>query len=85
MAYAYRPHDERGRARAACAWLQVRGDLIGKGFMRPRRMSNGGVCFSASAYHAVDVAASAMPCDSSQRSASIAALQPSAAAVTAWR
>ena len=36
-------------------------------------------------YHAVAVAASVMPCDSSQRSASIAALQPSAAAVTACR
>ena len=31
------------------------------------------------------VADSVMPWDSSQRSASIAALQPSAAAVTAWR
>jgi transposase-like protein len=37
------------------------------------------------AYQAVEVATSVMPCDSSQRSASMAALQPSAAAVTAWR
>ena len=36
-------------------------------------------------YQAVAVDVSAMPCDSSQRSASIAALQPSPAAVTAWR
>jgi hypothetical protein len=36
-------------------------------------------------YQAVAVLASVIPCDSSQRSASIAALQPSAAAVTAWR
>ena len=36
-------------------------------------------------YQAVVVAASVMPSDSSQRSASMAALQPSAAAVTAWR
>ena len=36
-------------------------------------------------YQAVAVDASAMPSDSSQRSASIAALQPSPAAVTAWR
>ena len=36
-------------------------------------------------YQEVAVAASAMPCASSQRSASMAALQPSAAAVTAWR
>jgi hypothetical protein len=36
-------------------------------------------------YQAVAVEASLMPSDSSQRSASIAALQPSAAAVTAWR
>src|SRR4029079_16175222 len=36
-------------------------------------------------YQAVAVAASVIPSDSSQRSASIAALQPSAAAVTAWR
>ena len=71
---------------AACAGgLQVQAISPGRGFMRPIRMSNEGVCFSASAYHAVDVAASAMPCDSSQRSASMAALHPSAAAVTAWR
>jgi len=38
-----------------------------------------------SRYQAVVVAASVMPSDSSQRSASMAALQPSAAAVTAWR
>ena len=37
------------------------------------------------AYQAVAVAASVIPCASSQRSASIAALQPSAAAVTACR
>ena len=37
------------------------------------------------AYQAVSVLASVMPCDSSQRSASIAAMQPSPAAVTAWR
>ncbi len=37
------------------------------------------------AHHAVAVAASTMPRDSSQRSASMAALQPSPAAVTAWR
>ena len=36
-------------------------------------------------HQAVAVAASVMPWASSQRSASIAALQPSAAAVTAWR
>ena len=36
-------------------------------------------------HQAVEVTASVMPCASSQRSASIAALQPSAAAVTAWR
>ena len=36
-------------------------------------------------HQAVAVAASVMPCDSSQRSASMAALQPSAAAVTACR
>jgi hypothetical protein len=36
-------------------------------------------------YHAVAVETSVIPSDSSQRSASIAALQPSAAAVTAWR
>ena len=36
-------------------------------------------------YQAVAVAASVMPSASSQRSASMAALQPSAAAVTAWR
>ena len=36
-------------------------------------------------YQAVAVAASVMPWASSQRSASIAALQPSPAAVTAWR
>ena len=36
-------------------------------------------------YQAVAVAASVIPSDSSQRSASMAALQPSAAAVTAWR
>ncbi len=36
-------------------------------------------------YQAVAVTASAMPSDASQRSASIAALQPSPAAVTAWR
>lgn len=36
-------------------------------------------------YQAEAVATSAMPSDSSQRSASIAALHPSAAAVTAWR
>lgn len=36
-------------------------------------------------HQAVEVAASVIPCASSQRSASIAALQPSAAAVTAWR
>ena len=37
------------------------------------------------AYQAVEVAASVMPWASSQRSASMAALQPSPAAVTAWR
>ena len=36
-------------------------------------------------YQAVAVAASVMPWASSQRSASMAALQPSPAAVTAWR
>jgi hypothetical protein len=36
-------------------------------------------------YQAPAVLASVMPWDSSQRSASMAALQPSAAAVTAWR
>ena len=36
-------------------------------------------------YQAVAVACSVMPWASSQRSASIAALQPSAAAVMAWR
>ena len=36
-------------------------------------------------YQAVAVAASVIPSASSQRSASMAALQPSAAAVTAWR
>ena len=36
-------------------------------------------------YQAEADAASVMPWDSSQRSASMAALQPSAAAVTAWR
>jgi hypothetical protein len=36
-------------------------------------------------YQAEAEAASVMPSDSSQRSASMAALQPSAAAVTAWR
>ena len=39
----------------------------------------------AATYQAVVVAASVMPSASSQRSASMAALQPSAAAVTAWR
>jgi hypothetical protein len=39
----------------------------------------------AAPYQAVVVAASVMPSDSSHRSASMAALQPSAAAVTAWR
>src|SRR6266404_5382703 len=37
------------------------------------------------AYQAPAVLASVMPWDSSQRSASMAALHPSAAAVTAWR
>ena len=36
-------------------------------------------------YQAVEVAASVIPSASSQRSASMAALQPSPAAVTAWR
>ncbi len=36
-------------------------------------------------YQAVAVWTSVIPSDSSQRSASMAALQPSAAAVTAWR
>jgi hypothetical protein len=36
-------------------------------------------------YQFVAVAASTSPTDASQRSASIAALQPSPAAVTAWR
>ena len=39
----------------------------------------------ATDYQAAAEAASVMPWDSSQRSASMAALQPSAAAVTAWR
>ena len=37
------------------------------------------------AYQAAAVLSSTTPTDSSQRSASIAALQPSPAAVTAWR
>ena len=40
---------------------------------------------SSGAHHADAVLASAIPCDSSHRSASIAARQPSPAAVTAWR
>jgi hypothetical protein len=50
-----------------------------------RRDARGSVFAVARAYQAVAVAASLIPSDSSQRSASIAALQPSAAAVTAWR
>ena len=45
----------------------------------------GGGTANGDVYQAVVVAASVMPSDSSQRSASMAALQPSAAAVTAWR
>ncbi len=63
-----------------------------KGEHGPRRLANYGANGRGGAdapetgsYQAVAVAASAMPCDSSQRSASMAALQPSAAAVMAWR
>ena len=65
----------------------------GDGCRRTAWSAASGAAASASAgrraarptYQAVAVAASAMPWDSSQRSASIAALQPSPAAVTAWR
>ena len=51
---------------------------------RPARRPRGAGA-RARAYQAVAVAASVMPWASSQRSASMAALQPSPAAVTAWR
>ena len=51
-----------------------------------RRRRRGEVMGAAAVrYQAVAVDASAMPSASSQRSASMAALQPSPAAVTAWR
>ena len=53
--------------------------LTGPAHARPRAAR------ACGAYQAVAVVASLMPSCSSQRSASIAALQPSAAAVTAWR
>ena len=52
-----------------------------------RGAARGGPCAAAREphYQAVAVAASVIPWASSQRSASMAALQPSPAAVTAWR
>jgi branched-subunit amino acid ABC-type transport system permease component len=59
---------------AAALLVDIRDDTIGE------------IASSIASFNqAVDVAASVIPCDSSQRSASIAALHPSAAAVTACR
>jgi hypothetical protein len=55
------------------------------GWVDPQPLQEGEPPGLRHTYQAVEVAASVMPCASSQRSASIAALQPSAAAVTAWR
>jgi hypothetical protein len=60
---------------AAAPATTAASDPAGHGAGRPARK----------AHQAVAVAASVMPWASSQRSASMAALQPSAAAVTAWR
>jgi hypothetical protein len=60
------------------------GALEGSGTLEGRRLARGSAR-GPPYYQAVAVETSLIPSDSSQRSASIAALQPSAAAVTAWR
>ncbi len=62
-------------------------DLAGGGApVQPPSQPIGAAAWSPAAiHHAVAVAASAIPWDSSHLSASMAALHPSAAAVTAWR
>ncbi len=66
------------------AGFEVGEGLVEKGGAKVREGgSRTGDFEEAGLHQAVAVAASAMPCDSSQRSASMAALQPSPAAVTA--
>ncbi len=87
--------------RASASLLGNRGELGGGSAPHPaaadhpataataasRGAARGGPCAAAREphYQAVAVAASVIPWASSQRSASMAALQPSPAAVTAWR
>jgi hypothetical protein len=68
----------------ACEW-HTEGTVCWRASVQAGQCAAAKPAAGETTYQAVDVATSVMPCDSSQRSASIAALQPSAAAVTAWR